>query len=155
MKTMSKLCFIAIFVQRNVKKDGGKLDYDACAETYQSQTVKKNEKSLKLDGTTSSVIFFGQRGKIKTFSIISRIDFPFHISQHKRNQTKRVKNSLQSRVIFVVSTISTNPYVKTCQTWYCVHYCKKLMISVLALFLPWSRDLPNMAVVRKSTGDLL
>ena len=62
------------------KKDGGKVDYDACADSYQSQTVKKNEKSLKLDGATSSVMFFGRRGKIKTFSGIPRIDFPFYLS---------------------------------------------------------------------------
>ena len=68
---------VVALVQRYEKKDGGKLDYDACADSYQSQTVKKNEKSLKLDGTTSSVVFFGRRGKIKTFSIIPRIDFPF------------------------------------------------------------------------------
>ena len=29
------------------KKDGRKLDYDACADGYQSQTVKKNEKKPK------------------------------------------------------------------------------------------------------------
>ena len=138
--------------------DGGKLDYDACTYSYQSQRVKKNEKNLKLDGTTSSVIFFGWRGKIKTFSIIQVSIFRF-ISHYKCNQAKCVKNSLQSQVILVISTISTNPYVKMCQTmlskhWYYIHYCTKLIIWVSAFFLPWSCDLPNMAVVQKSTRDL-
>lgn len=168
-KTMSKLCPNISSQSRprsrrcscpaERKKDGGKLDYDACADSYQSQTVKKNEKSLKLDGATSSVMFFGRRGKIKTFSIIPGIDFPFYLSTQTQSN-KVCQKLLQRRVIFVISTISTNPYVKTCQTmlsehWCCIHFCKKLIIWVLALFLPWSRDLPNMAVVRKSTRDLL
>ena len=37
------------------KKDGGKLDYDACADSYQSHTVKKNEKKP----TTRWNNFFG------------------------------------------------------------------------------------------------
>ena len=77
------------------KKDGGKWDYDGCADSYQSQTVKKNEKSLKLDGATSSVMFFGRRGKIKTFSIIPRIDFPFYLST--QTQSNKVCWKLPSK----------------------------------------------------------
>ena len=96
-------------------------NHNACADSYQSQTVKNNEKSLKLDGATSSVMFFGRRGKIKTFrSIIPGIDFPFYLSTQMQSN-KVCQKLLQRRVIFVISTTSTNPYVKTCQTMLSEH----------------------------------
>ena len=38
---------VVALVQRNAKKKGGKLDYNACADSYQSQTVKKERKLSK------------------------------------------------------------------------------------------------------------
>jgi len=97
MKTMSKRCPNISSQSRPLsrrcscpaerKKDGGKLDYDSCADSYQSQTVKKNEKSLKLDGTTSSVILFGRRGKIKTFS--TNLTYRFSVLALNTNAVKQ------------------------------------------------------------------